>query len=211
MVNDSVLKAISMQTQSHYGALDLPSANIIAGVVEAFAVVGLMPVMVDETEGEGREDNERGRGTVREEEGEAALMDLFNDEEFVTVPDWRLGEKSWWPVREDGVLLTGMYGGGGKRGGEEGRRSEGGERRRVGGRAYSLFPQASCRLPQNLLALSTLLFFRPNPEKKPHGSNSRPPSLLPPPLSPPPPPPSRPSKPEEPTSGGSWVLSTAGT
>lgn len=89
-VNENLLRCITSQTHAHYGTLSEASARIIAKVDEDFAVTGIMPVI------DGQSD-------------ETLLLDLLQDENFVTVPDWRLPDQSWWPLRETGVLVSGMF------------------------------------------------------------------------------------------------------
>jgi hypothetical protein len=88
-VNDNLLKCITTQTRGHLQKLSPRAAHVISGTEEEFAITNVLPVI----HGEG------GEGSV--------VLDLFCDEDFQTVPDCRLPDKSWWPLRESGALVSG--------------------------------------------------------------------------------------------------------
>jgi hypothetical protein len=82
---DPFFTCLSRRTKSLLGNLSPDSAKKIGG--ENFFVTQVMPVA---------EENSR--------------LELFHDENFGTVPDWRFPENEnfWWPVGVEGALITGM-------------------------------------------------------------------------------------------------------
>lgn len=86
-VNESLLRVITNQTHGYYGKLSTNSAHVISQAEADYVITSVMPVV------DGGDDS--------------ALVELFTDADFTTVPDWRLPDVSWWPLRETGVLVSG--------------------------------------------------------------------------------------------------------
>eukprot|EP01126_Amoeba_proteus_P057133 TRINITY_DN7249_c0_g2_i5.p1 TRINITY_DN7249_c0_g2~~TRINITY_DN7249_c0_g2_i5.p1 ORF type:complete len:285 (-),score=27.01 TRINITY_DN7249_c0_g2_i5:348-1202(-) len=87
-VNDNLLRCITSQTGGTFNKLSEYAAHLISGSTEDFVITHVEPVVDGQSE-------------------QTILFDLFMDDDFATVPDFRLPDKSWWPLREDGALISG--------------------------------------------------------------------------------------------------------